>query len=382
VSSGGPPWDQWHPPYPTAPAVPPAPPPRVGLHWAPAALLAAAVVGVVGLLASWSYGSDAAGPTDAFAGASGGLLAAVLALAAAGGLVDLLRRRVAFSPFAGVPALLAVMAGIVLTVRHWAGGAPPLADPAELLYGLPNAPGVLVTEGALALVQVFALAALPARVRAAPGRTSPLLIAASAVVAATVAAALALTVVVPVGDGGRGTAPSPLVPSSGRPAPQATARPLTPASVSATCTSPPGQDSAGNRFDYRAEYAVDGDPGSAWRCDGDGVGQSLRLDLGAPRTLTRIDVVPGFAKTDPVDGSDRYAQCRRLAVVRFDFDDTSVQQTFDTDPLHRDAQTLRLPGVSTRHVTMTILASVPGTGVAGGGAIDKVAVSTLSVVGA
>lgn len=395
------PYGPHHPQYPPVGGPGPSGPRRdTGGQWVPPALLAAVALGVGGLLASWSYTPGSGPRPDAFAGPRGFPLVAVLALVAVCALVDLVRRRVWLSPLAGVPALLAVVLGIVLSAQHWSDGAPPLYGRADLLYGLPNATGVLITEGALALVQVVALAALATRRPADPtpdaygaappaDRAKPLVAAVAAVVTISVAAAVALTAAVPVGPGAEPVPPGPTPtprPTTDVPGPPTTAvpdaRPLTPVGATATCTAPPGVDSSGARFEYRPEFALDADPTTAWRCDGDGVGQSLRVDLGTTRTVTQIDVVPGFAKTDPYDNSDRYAQCRRLATVRFDLDDgTSLQQTFDTDPGRRDPQTLRLPRVATRYVTMTILTSVPGEAIPAGPPTDKIAVSTLVVSG-
>ncbi len=92
--------------------------------------------------------------------------------------------------------------------------------------------------------------------------------------------------------------------------------------------------------------------------------------------------MPGYAKTDPVDGTDRYAQNRRISAVRYTFDDGSaVTQLFDTNASHRFIQTIALPNVSTSHVTITILGSVEGQATGGKQPFDKVALSevTLSV---
>ena len=96
-------------------------------------------------------------------------------------------------------------------------------------------------------------------------------------------------------------------------------------------------------------------------------------------TLTGIGIVPGYAKTDPVDGTDRYAQNRRISAVRYTFDDGSaVTQSFDTDASYRSVQTLVLPNVPTTHVTLTILSSVNGEATGGQQPFDKVAISEVA----
>jgi hypothetical protein len=49
---------------------------------------------------------------------------------------------------------------------------------------------------------------------------------------------------------------------------------------------------------------------TAWRCDRDGT--RLTLTLAEDTEISRVSVVPGFAKTDPYAGTDRYAQGRRV----------------------------------------------------------------------
>ena len=79
---------------------------------------------------------------------------------------------------------------------------------------------------------------------------------------------------------------------------------------------------------YDARNAIDGNPATAWRpTEGDGVGQELVLRLPASTTVASVGLVPGYAKTDPATGVDRFAQNRTIARVSWTFDDgTSVQQ--------------------------------------------------------
>jgi hypothetical protein len=90
--------------------------------------------------------------------------------------------------------------------------------------------------------------------------------------------------------------------------------------------------------------------------------------------------VPGYAKTDPADQADRYAQNRRISRVRYSFDDgTAVERELDTAPADRATQALPLTGVTTTSVTVTVLASVPGQQVGPYPPSDKVAISELEV---
>jgi hypothetical protein len=151
-----------------------------------------------------------------------------------------------------------------------------------------------------------------------------------------------------------------------------------PATALAECVSQPSRDAAGNATSYEPALSLDGRPDTAWRCDGDGVGQTLEVRFGQPRSIQTIGLIPGFAKTDPSDGTDRYAQDRRIAAVQYAFDDGTIAvQRFDTDPSTRTLQSIRIPAVTTARVDITILESVPGLAVNGQPAVDKVAISEV-----
>jgi hypothetical protein len=151
---------------------------------------------------------------------------------------------------------------------------------------------------------------------------------------------------------------------------------LAPADVvnaSATCVASPGVDGGGNPVTYRAGNILDDVPSTAWRCDGDGRGVRLSLRLGAPTTIVAVAMIPGYAKTDPYDHIDRYAENRRISRVRWTFGDGSwIEQTLSTDPKSRTLQTLRIPEVTSNRVTLEILDSVPGSR-------DTVAISAVEL---
>ncbi|MGH3905242.1 MAG: discoidin domain-containing protein [Pseudonocardiaceae bacterium] len=152
------------------------------------------------------------------------------------------------------------------------------------------------------------------------------------------------------------------------------------ASVSASCVAPFSHDAGGTTVTYGPEKAIDGLFDTAWRCDGAGVGQRLEVSFPGPVTLTSIGIVPGYAKTDPYDGTDRYAQNRRISTVQYTFDDgSSLSQSFDTSPSSRNLQTLALSNVSTSHVTITILSSVSGETTGGQQPFDRIAISEVAV---
>ena len=127
--------------------------------------------------------------------------------------------------------------------------------------------------------------------------------------------------------------------------------------VSADCTSSPGVDSAGRRVSYAPENAVDADSTSAWRCPGTAVGQKLVLRLDRAVDVAEVGLIPGYAKTDPANGADRYAENNRITRVRWTLGDgVEVVQRLDPDPSSRAMQVLRVPRTTTDTVTLEVLA--------------------------
>ncbi len=151
------------------------------------------------------------------------------------------------------------------------------------------------------------------------------------------------------------------------------------ASASASCVSAPGHDANGTIVAYEPEKAIDNISDTAWRCDGDGVGEWLEISFENVVTLTSIGIVPGYAKTDPGDRTDRYAQNRRISAVSYRFDDGStVTQSLNTGASDRAVQTMSLSNLSTRRVTVTILSSVRGDVAGVQQPLNKVAISEFT----
>ena len=127
--------------------------------------------------------------------------------------------------------------------------------------------------------------------------------------------------------------------------------------ISADCTAPPSRDSAGHKVTYVPENATDDETETAWRCNGSAVGQKLTLRLASEADVAEVGLIPGYAKTDPESGVDRYAENNRITRVRWTFaDGVSVVQRLDADPSSRAVQVLRVPRVVTDTVTLEILA--------------------------
>ena len=131
---------------------------------------------------------------------------------------------------------------------------------------------------------------------------------------------------------------------------QATDQPLI--ATGATATAANGLDADGNVVTYVAANTVDGDPGTAWRTEGDGNGVTLSFDLTRPTYVTEVGLIPGYDKVDPSDGTDRFTEERRIRQVTWTFDDGVTQDQAFADS--RDLQTIQIPGVLTSTVRVTI----------------------------
>lgn len=131
--------------------------------------------------------------------------------------------------------------------------------------------------------------------------------------------------------------------------------------ASATCESKPGVDSAGHPVRYQPSNVYDEDMTTAWRCDGDGAGQRITVDLADPTRIGQVGLIPGYAKTDARSGIDRYAENNRITKVRWEFSDgTSIEQSFDPSAKNRNMQSMRIPVVKTSRVVVEILESKRG----------------------
>ncbi|MFF0814280.1 hypothetical protein ACFYVR_03835 [Rhodococcus sp. NPDC003318] len=131
---------------------------------------------------------------------------------------------------------------------------------------------------------------------------------------------------------------------------------VTPTAVLPTCTpQPPAVDSTGRTHAYEAANVVDGDVTTAWRCKGT-QGQVLAISFPCTVQLATVGLDPGHDKTDP-DGSDRFAQNRKVTKVKWTFDDgTTVEQRLEprrgilTAPVDTTART----------ATLTVLETIDG----------------------
>lgn len=145
-----------------------------------------------------------------------------------------------------------------------------------------------------------------------------------------------------------------------------------PTSASASCVAPEGFEADRSTVRYEAVNVLDGLPDTAWRCPGSAVGRTLRLALAGPTEVTSIGLLPGYAKVDPTDGTNRFFQNRRVTAVRYHFDDgTTVDQTFADTPT---TQTVPV-SATTSAIVIEILSTT------GDGGRDFTAISEVEVIG-
>jgi hypothetical protein len=127
--------------------------------------------------------------------------------------------------------------------------------------------------------------------------------------------------------------------------------------IASDCTAPVSTDSSGRKVTYVPANATDGKMPTAWRCTGTAVGQRLTLRLAAEADIAEVGLIPGYAKTDPDSGADRYAENNRITRVRWTLaDGVSFMQRLDPDPSSRVVQVLRVPRTTTDTITLEILA--------------------------
>jgi hypothetical protein len=136
---------------------------------------------------------------------------------------------------------------------------------------------------------------------------------------------------------------------------------LTPNQVNVGCQAPQSTDGAGDPVVYVPEQMLDGRMNTAWRCNGNGVGQVVTFGFPAGTTIAQVGLVNGYAKIDPASGMQRYSEYRRITQVTWTFaNGTSVQQSLNDGV--ESVQKLSIPPQSGDQVILTIAASTePGS---------------------
>jgi hypothetical protein len=224
---------------------------------------------------------------------------------------------------------------LLLVARVRGAGGGRRVSPAR--PGLLLAGGLLVLAGSLSWPEMSGLVAGEASGARAAAADRPL--------------------VAPIVPAGATPSSTPTMPAAATPATTTSAIPterpavLRPDRLRASATAEPALDASGERVSYGAANLVDDDPTTAWRVSGDGVGTTIRAEWDEPVALTSIGVVPGYAKVDAADHTDRFHQERRVVAVRCSFDhDPAVTVTFAD---LAELQTFTVD-VRTRRVTIEI----------------------------
>jgi hypothetical protein len=136
---------------------------------------------------------------------------------------------------------------------------------------------------------------------------------------------------------------------------------LTPTQVSVGCQAPQSTDGAGDPVVYVPEQMVDGSMNTAWRCNGNGVGQVVTFGFPAGTTIAEVGLVNGYAKVDPGTGVQRYREYRRITQVTWTFANGAAFQQSLSDGVET-VQKLSIPPQSGDQVSLTIEASAePGS---------------------
>jgi hypothetical protein len=123
---------------------------------------------------------------------------------------------------------------------------------------------------------------------------------------------------------------------------------LQPRLLSATCQAPAGTDAAGNPITYEAERTLDGRPETAWRCEGAAVGVRLVYEFYQPMAITAVGLIPGYAKIDPTDGTDRFLE---------NYTVTAVEWQFDGGQTHRQSIPAPRPTLTMSELPVEVVAS-------------------------
>lgn len=138
-------------------------------------------------------------------------------------------------------------------------------------------------------------------------------------------------------------------------------RAVVPAEAAVSCQAPPATDDAGNKVSYAPTQMYDGDPGTAWRCNGNGEGQTVIFSFEEEVSLTEVSLVNGYTKVDPASGNNRYGEYRRVTEVRWTFPDGSAYTQKLSDDVE-EPQALEIPATKADEVTLTILQTTsPGS---------------------
>jgi hypothetical protein len=163
--------------------------------------------------------------------------------------------------------------------------------------------------------------------------------------------------------GGSGESPSPSVVAR---------RILDGVGVTASNTAPSRTDAAGNPVTYVPSNVIDGNVETAWRTPGNGRGETVTLLFDNPIQVVQVGLIPGYAKTDPKTGANRFVEDRIIEEVVYEIPGfPNTRQTFVPQPV---PQLVDLD-VTTNRITVKILDTTAS------GGLDYTAISEIYVYG-
>lgn len=145
------------------------------------------------------------------------------------------------------------------------------------------------------------------------------------------------------------------------------------ATIAATLTAPDGTDGAGNTIGYAAQNLIDGDQSTAWRAPGSGVGETVSLEFSQPCKVSAVSLLNGYHKVDPVDGTDRWKQNRRVSKLEIRAGSSAIVANLDAHS--KRWQEVRVQASGVTRITFQILGSAPSKP-----ARDYLAVSEIRTV--
>ena len=113
---------------------------------------------------------------------------------------------------------------------------------------------------------------------------------------------------------------------------------------------------------------VDGDPETGWHVGGTGVDEWVELTYEEPIKVNRVGIIPGYAKVDRCDDTDRFYQYYVIREAKIQFTDGSeVTAEFEKEP---EMQFVDTNGHVTKSLRITILDVYPPGDKPGGSSFD------------
>lgn len=132
-----------------------------------------------------------------------------------------------------------------------------------------------------------------------------------------------------------------------------------PDEIQASCPTESGSNSDGSAVSFAAGNVFDHNATTAWRCPSGGP-LELTFTFAGPVHLTSVGLINGYAKLDPVLGTDRYPQNHRVQSVTWTFSDGTNTSTVTQDFAdgNREMQTMSVDATVTT-VTLTVDSTYP-----------------------